>query len=76
MLRENRAPGEVAAAAIIGADTNIAPTVIEADAGTNHQSLVDVANSRGMSAEALEIMLGLVYLDYTDDPDKEARGKT
>jgi hypothetical protein len=25
-----------------------------------------------MHAEALEIFLGLVYLDYTDDPDKEA----
>ena len=34
----------------------------------------EVANARGMHAKALEIFLGLVYLDYTDDPEKEAHG--
>jgi hypothetical protein len=29
-----------------------------------------------MHAEALEIFEGLIWLDYTDDPDKEARGAT
>jgi hypothetical protein len=70
LLHENESPGEVTATAIIAADTNVAPSVIEQDALTNHRSLVDV------SAEALEIMLGLVYLDYTDDPDAEAQNKT
>jgi hypothetical protein len=74
LLRDDRSPGEVAAAAVVGADTNAAPAVIEADAAAALHSIVDVANTRGMSAEALEIMLGLIYLDYTDDPDKEARG--
>jgi len=76
LLHDNISPGEVTAAAIVGADTNVSPAVIEQDANATHGSIVDVANTRGMSAEALEIMLGLVYLDYTDDPDKEARGRT
>jgi hypothetical protein len=29
-----------------------------------------------MYAQSLEIFLGLVYLSYADDPDKEARGRT
>ena len=41
---------------------------------TTDRRIVDVANARGMRSEALEIFLGLVYLDYTDDPLKEARG--
>jgi hypothetical protein len=76
MLHENLSPGEVAATAIVAADTNVAPAIIDGDAAENHRSVVDVANARGMSAEALEIMLGLVYLDYTDDPDKEAHGRS
>jgi hypothetical protein len=74
LLHANLSPGEVTAAAIVAADTNATPAAIEQDASTGHRSIVDVANARGMSAEALEIMLGLIYLDYTDDPDKEARG--
>jgi Zn-dependent protease with chaperone function len=74
LLHDDLSPAQVAAAAIVAADTNVAPAVIEQDAATSHRSIVDVANSRGMSGEALEIMLGLIYLDYTDDPDKEARG--
>jgi Zn-dependent protease with chaperone function len=76
LLHENLSPGQVTAATIVAADTNVAPAVIEQDAATSHRSIVDVANARGMNAEALEIMLGLVYLDYADDPDKEARGRT
>jgi hypothetical protein len=76
MLHANQSPAEVAAAAIVAADTNVSPAAIASDAATTHTSIVDVANGRGMNAQALEIMLGLVYLDYTDDPDKEARGHT
>jgi len=76
LLHENLSPGQVTAAAIVAADSNVAPAVIEQDAAASHRSIVDVANARGMNAEALEIMLGLIYLDYTDDPDKETRGRT
>jgi hypothetical protein len=76
LLHDNLSPGEVAAAAIVAADTNASPAAIEGEAFATHRSIVDVAAARGMSAEALEIMLGLIYLDYADDPDKEARGRT
>jgi hypothetical protein len=76
LLHENLSPGQVTAAAIVAADTNVTPAAVEGDAASAQHSIVDVANARGMSAEALEIMLGLIYLDYTDDPDKEARGRT
>ncbi len=74
MLHDDLTPGEVAAAAIVAADTNTTPQAIVAEAMTSHRRIVDVANARGMSSQALEIFLGLVYLDYTDDPVKEARG--
>jgi hypothetical protein len=74
MQQHALSPGEVATASIIAADTNTTPlAVIEEAKATNHQ-LVDIANDRGMHAEALEIFLGLIYLDYTDDPLKESRG--
>jgi hypothetical protein len=76
LLHENLTPAQVAAASIVGADTNVAPEVIEQEAIHTHRSVVDVANERGMPAETLEIMLGLIYMDYADDPDKEARAHT
>jgi predicted Zn-dependent protease len=76
MLKADLSPGEVVAASIIAADTNVSPEVIIGEAKTTHRSLVDIANSRGMHAEALEIFMGLIYFDYMDDPDKEARGVT
>ena len=76
LLHQNLTPGQVAAASVVAADTNVSPAVIEQEAETTHRSVVDVANERGMGGETLEIMLGLVYMDYADDPDKEARGHT
>ena len=76
MLRDDLTPGEVAAAAIVAADTNTTPQAIVQEAVTSHRRIVDVANARGMRAQALEIFLGLIYLDYTDDPLKEARATT
>ncbi len=76
LLHADLTPGQVAAASIVAADTNVSPAVIEQEAASTHRSVVDVANERGMQAEALEIMLGLVYMDYMDDPEKEARGRT
>ncbi len=76
LLHQNLTPGQVAAASVVAADTNVSPAVIEQEALTTHRSVVDVANERGMAGETLEIMLGLVYMNYADDPDKEARGHT
>jgi predicted Zn-dependent protease len=76
LLHQNLTPGQVAAASVIAADTNVSPAVIEQEAETTHRSVVDVANERGMPAQTLEIMLGLVYMDYVDDPEKEARPHT
>jgi predicted Zn-dependent protease len=76
LAREDLTPGDVAAAVIVGADTNAAPQAVLAEAKADGKTIVDLANARGMYAQALEIFLGLVYLDYTDDPDKEARGRT
>ncbi|HZO93797.1 MAG TPA: M48 family metalloprotease [Candidatus Baltobacteraceae bacterium] len=69
-------PGDVAAAVIVGADTNAAPQAILAESKATGKSIVDLANARGMYAQSLEIFLGLIWLDYMDDPDKEARGMT
>ena len=72
MLHDDVTPGELTAASIVAADTRTTPQAIIREAHESHRSIVDVANAKGMHAEALEIFLGLVYLDYTDDPDKEA----
>ncbi len=74
MLHDDLTPGEVAAASIVAADTNTTPEAVIEEAVTSNRRIVDVANARGMSSTALEIFLGLVYLDYTDDPVKEAKG--
>ena len=76
LARENLTPGQVASAVIVGADTNAAPQAVLAEAKASGKSVIDLANARGMYAQSLEIFLGLLYLDYTDDPDKEARGRT
>ncbi|MEA2664868.1 MAG: hypothetical protein QOI11_1812 [Candidatus Eremiobacteraeota bacterium] len=76
LARQNVTPGEVAAAVIVGADTNAAAPAVLSEAKATGKSIVDVANARGMFAQSLEIFLGLVYLDYTDDPQKEALGRT
>jgi hypothetical protein len=74
LAKQNVSPGEVASAVIVGADTNAAPQAILGEAKAKNESVVDLANERGMYAQALEIFLGLIYLDYTDDPAKEVRG--
>ncbi|MBV8688965.1 MAG: M48 family metalloprotease [Candidatus Eremiobacteraeota bacterium] len=74
MLHRGLTPGDVAAAAIVAADTNATTGQILQEAAASHKPIVDVANTRGMHAQALEIFLGLVYLDYTDDPQKELHG--
>jgi hypothetical protein len=72
MLHDNVTPGELTAASIVAADTKTTPQAIIREAHETHRSIVDVANSHGMHAIALEIFLGLIYLDYTDSPENEA----
>jgi predicted Zn-dependent protease len=74
MQTHGLSPGEVAAASIVAADTNTTPLAVVEEAKATNRQIVDIANDRGMHAESLEIFLGLVYLDYTDDPLKESRG--
>jgi predicted Zn-dependent protease len=76
LARQDLTPGQVASAVIVGADTNAAAPAILAEAKASGKSVIDLANARGMYAQSLEIFLGLLYLSYTDDPDKEARGRT
>jgi predicted Zn-dependent protease len=73
MLRDGLTPGDVTAATIVAADIKSTPEAIIAEAKSSGQTIVDVANTHGMHAWPLEIFLGLVYLDYTDDPQKELR---
>ena len=76
LARLDLSPGQIAAAVIVGADTNAAAPAIIAESKATGKSIVDLANARGMYAQSLEIFLGLVYLSYVDDPEKEARGRT
>jgi len=71
MLHDGLTPGDAAAATIVAADVKSTPEAIVAEARSTGTSVVDVANAHGMHAWPLEILLGLVYLDYTDDPTKE-----
>ena len=71
MLHDNVTPGELTAASIVAADFKTTPQAIIREAHETHRGIVDVANARGMHAEALEIFLGLIWLDYTDSPQSE-----
>lgn len=73
MLRSGLTPGDVAAATIIAADIKSTPESVIAEAKSSNQTIIDVANEHKMHAWPLEIFMGLVYLDYTDDPLKELR---
>jgi predicted Zn-dependent protease len=73
VLHDNVSPGDLAAASIAAADLKTDPEDIIRQAHQTHRSVIDVANAKGMHAQVLEIFMGLIYLDYTDDPSKEAR---
>ncbi len=73
MLRDDLTPGDIAAATIIAADVKSTPESVIAEAKASNQTVIDVANAHKMHAWPLEIFMGLVYLDYTDDPAKELR---
>ncbi len=71
MLRDGVSPGDVTVATILAADIKSTPQSLLDEAKSTHTSIVDVADSHGMHAWPLEIFTGLIYLDYTDDPQKE-----
>jgi predicted Zn-dependent protease len=73
MLHGGLTPGDVTAATIVAADIKSTPESVIAEAKSSNQSIIDVANAHKMHAWPLEIFMGLVYLDYTDDPTKELR---
>ena len=73
MLHAGLTPGDVTAATIIAADIKSTPESVIAEAKSSGTSIIDVANVHKMHAWPLEIFMGLVYLDYTDDPVKELR---
>jgi predicted Zn-dependent protease len=72
MLHDNVTPGELTAASIVAADFKTTPQAIIREAHETHRTVIDLANAKGMHALALEVFMGLIYLDYTDDPVKEA----
>ena len=76
MLHDDLTPGEVASASIVAADTKTTPQAIVSEAQSTHRRIIDVANERGMRAQSLELFLGLVYLDYTDDPVQEGHARS
>jgi len=71
MLRDGLTPGDVTAATILAADIKSTPEAVIAEAKSSGSTIIDVANAHGMHAWPLEIFMGLVYLDYTDNPSKE-----
>jgi|HubBroStandDraft_4_1064222.scaffolds.fasta_scaffold00002_264 predicted Zn-dependent protease len=73
MLHDGLTPGDVTAATIVAADIKSTPESVIAEAKSAGETIVDVANAHKMHAWPLEIFMGLVYLDYTDDPAKELR---
>lgn len=73
MLHDGLTPGDVTAATIVAADIKSTPESVIAEAKSSGETIVDVANAHKMHAWPLEIFMGLVYLDYTDDPVKELR---
>ncbi len=73
MLRDGLTPGDVTAATIVAADIKSTPESVIAEAKSSGQSIIDVGNAHKMHAWPLEIFMGLVYLDYTDDPVRELR---
>jgi hypothetical protein len=74
LVHENLSPGEVVSAAFVAGDSNATAATVVASAQSEHEPVLDVGVERKASPLALEIMLGLVYLDYTDDPESEAQG--
>ncbi|MDE2481293.1 MAG: M48 family metalloprotease [bacterium] len=71
MLHDGLTPGDVTVGTILAADIKSDPEEILDEAVRTKKSPVDIANEHGMHAWPLEIFTGLIYLDYTDDPQKE-----
>ena len=74
MIAEHLTPGQVTTASILAADKGEAIRDVIADAKAKGLPLVDEANAQDMHAWPLEIFMGLTYLDYTDNPQREISG--
>lgn len=74
MIKDHLTPGQVTTASILAADKGEAIRDVIADAKAKGLSLVDEANAQDMHAWPLEIFMGLTYLDYTDNPQREISG--
>jgi Zn-dependent protease with chaperone function len=79
MLHAGATPGEVVSATILAADCDdglscpddhTPQAIIDTSARTK-TPVIDLADEYGMHAWPMEIFMGLMYLDYTDDPTKE-----
>jgi len=71
MLKRGVTPGDVTIATILAADIKSTPEEILDEMASTNKSPVDLADSHGMHAWPLEIFTGLIYLDYTDNPQTE-----
>lgn len=72
LAKDDLSPGEMAAAAVAGAAANATTEAIVAQAKAERTSVIDVAQERNVRTLGLELFLGLIYLDYADDPAREA----
>jgi len=71
MLKANVTPGDIVVATILAADIKTTPQEILDEMKSTGKSPIDLADAHGMHAWPLEIFTGLIYLDYTDNPDQE-----
>jgi predicted Zn-dependent protease len=59
--------GEYSALRILSADAGVDPSRMVLEAHTKGISVIDLPEFSHVDTEALEIFMGLIYLDYTDD---------
>jgi hypothetical protein len=71
MLKDGITTGDVVIATILAADIRSTPGEIVDQMLQDKKSPVDLADEHGMHAWPLEIFTGLIYLDYTDNPETE-----
>jgi hypothetical protein len=71
MLKDGITAGDVVVSTIVAADIRSTPDEIVDEMVRDKRSPVDLADSHGMHAWPLEIFTGLIYLDYTDNPETE-----
>jgi predicted Zn-dependent protease len=71
VAKERLTAGEVAAATILAAEKRVSADEIVLRARARNEALITSAPAARGDALALEIFLGLIYLDYTDELPKQ-----